>query len=523
MTDSNKKISWRRIDQAEYLTLLANPRKRYLVTLSKILLPFILLCGFLFLFGIIWIKKHFSDVTLDMMILQLRMPLQGTGGKYFYSFILQALLPGLGSTIVILIIGRLIRRQEHALYAGSLALFPNRGLSMILAVIFTAVSFGQAGTAVKLPQYLASRSVRSDFIRQHYITPTADHLIFPDQKRNLIYIYLESMESSFLSTNQGGLMNQDIMPELYDIARNHISFSDQERVGGAVPLPGMGVTSAGMVAQTAGIPLFLPADWKGEDAREIFIRSTVTLGDILAEQGYEQYLMVGSDAAFGARDQYYTAHGNAHILDLASARESGVIAPDYDNHFWGMEDQHLYEYAKQELRTIARQEKPFAFTMLTSDTHFPDGYVCDLCREEFGDQYSDVLACASRQAEDFILWLQEQDFYENTTIIITGDHLSMNTDYFHRNHLDINQRRVYNAFINSAGAAPVQTKNRMFASIDMFPTTLASLGVEIKGDRLGLGTNLFSDKPTLLEMYGYDFINAELSREPEHYNDTFNQ
>ena len=35
--------------------------------------------------------------------------------------------------------------------------------------------------------------------------------------------------------------------------------------------------------------------------------------------------------------------------------------------------------------------------------------------------------------------------------------------------------------------------------MDMFPTTLASLGAVIDGDRLGLGTNLFSDKPTLAE------------------------
>ena len=84
------------------------------------------------------------------------------------------------------------------------------------------------------------------------------------------------------------------------------------------------------------------------------------------------------------------------------------------------------------------------------------------------------------------------------------------------------QRRVYNAFINTADITPVQTKNRMFASIDLFPSTLAALGVEIKGDRLGLGTNLFSDKPTILEMYGYDVVNAELSKKSDYYTQTFN-
>ena len=36
----------------------------------------------------------------------------------------------------------------------------------------------------------------------------------------------------------------------------------------------------------------------------------------------------------------------------------------------------------------------------------------------------------------------------------------------------------------------------------MFPTLLASIGVKIEGDRLGLGTNLFSGKPTLFEQNG---------------------
>ena len=49
----------------------------------------------------------------------------------------------------------------------------------------------------------------------------------------------------------------------------------------------------------------------------------------------------------------------------------------------------------------------------------------------------------------------------------------------------------------------------------MFPTTLASLGVEIKGERLGLGTNLFSEMPTFVELYGTDYVNGELLKESE--------
>lgn len=46
----------------------------------------------------------------------------------------------------------------------------------------------------------------------------------------------------------------------------------------------------------------------------------------------------------------------------------------------------------------------------------------------------------------------------------------------------------------------------------MFPTTLAAMGVEIEGDQLGLGVNLFSEKKTLIEQNGFDVMTAEFNK-----------
>ena len=80
---------------------------------------------------------------------------------------------------------------------------------------------------------------------------------------------------------------------------------------------------------------------------------------------------------------------------------------------------------------------------------------------------------------------------------------------------DYANRRIYNAIINSAIEAK-NTKNRKFTSLDFYPTTLASMGVKIEGNQLGLGVNLFSDKPTLLEKY--ENFNEELSKKSTFYN-----
>ena len=43
------------------------------------------------------------------------------------------------------------------------------------------------------------------------------------------------------------------------------------------------------------------------------------------------------------------------------------------------------------------------------------------------------------------------------------------------------------------------------------------MGCTIEGDRLGLGVNLFSDRPTLAEEWGYDRFNSELSKASDYY------
>ena len=56
-----------------------------------------------------------------------------------------------------------------------------------------------------------------------------------------------------------------------------------------------------------------------------------------------------------------------------------------------MEDKYLYEYAKQELMKIAAEKKPFNFTILTVDTHHTDGYICELCDDEYPERFTNVI------------------------------------------------------------------------------------------------------------------------------------
>ena len=115
------------------------------------------------------------------------------------------------------------------------------------------------------------------------------------------------------------------------------------------------------------------------------------------------------------------------------------------------------------------------------DTHFEDGYICEDCQDTYeSDQYANVIACSSKQVGEFVKWVQEQAFYENTTIVISGDHPTMDSDFCEDVDKSYN-RKVFTTYINSAVEVKGDTY-RQYSTFDNFPTTLASLGVEIEGN-----------------------------------------
>ena len=268
----------------------------------------------------------------------------------------------------------------------------------------------------------------------------------------------------------------------------------------------------GLFAQTSGLPLQVSIDVNSMDTQEHFFPGVVTLGDILEDEGYSQSLLFGTDATFGGRRLYFTDHGNYDIIDYNYALETGMIPEGYKV-WWGFEDHKLFQFAEERLTELYEIGQPFNLTMLTVDTHFEDGAPCEYCPDKYGEQYANVMACSSRHLDDFIKWVQRQPFYENTTIVICGDHPTMDSDFCQDVPADY-QRRVYTAYINS-GAELKNTTERVYSVFDQFPTTLASLGVSIEGERLGMGTNLFSDEMTLTELYGLNLVKSELSRNSE--------
>ena len=155
------------------------------------------------------------------------------------------------------------------------------------------------------------------------------------------------------------------------------------------------------------------------------------------------------------------------------------------------------------------------------DTHFTDGYFCEDCENQFEEQYDNVITCFDKRMSEFMQWMSQQPFMENTTVVLVGDHLTMDNLYAHRNIPADYERTAYNCIVNSAVQTD-NTKNRQYTSFDLFPTMLVAMGCEIPGNRLGLGTNLFSQEQTLLEQFGsLEELNDRLRQYSAYYVEHF--
>ncbi len=373
----------------------------------------------------------------------------------------------------------------------------------------------------------------SNFYEEHYIIqdsfPLQDSIKKPN---NLIIIFAESMESTFsannipMNVNGGGqheynerfhiTSNEDsifspfgeLIPNLTQIALKHTNFSDTNVLGGIMQTNGTGYTIAGIVGYMCGIPLNMPIYTFNQN---IVLNSATCISDILHKKGYNQVMILGSNNIFQGKHYFLISH-NIIDKDVGYYKNIGKLPIDYEVN-WGFEDSTLFTFAKEELIELSATSEPFALYLLTTDTHFqmPHEFVdINIC-PDLENNARNSFTCSDRIIGEFVSWLQQQDFYHNTTIVILGDHLSMRM-------FDANShRRIYNAFINphfSITPTKELTHNRILSHFDITTLILDSIGFRV--EEFGLGRNPLTNK-TLLEINDLNEFNRLITQDSKVY------
>ena len=507
------------MEKENNVTARRNPK-----LITVILCTILLAVAYAAFFAVLWYTVTYGETGFDSVWFTLTGGLDGVQSGLVTSYLIKGLLPTVIFTAVTAFLLFFCPKKDvtTSLFKNKkLKIYPlGRKIKVALALVLSAVLLSSAVIKIGLIDYAIYQLWSSNVFEKYYVDPNTAEIKFPDNKKNLIFISVESLETTYSDKSQGGALNYNLIPNATKLAEENINFSNSYGFGGSASVAGTTWTAGAMVAHTAGIPLKVPLGLQDNAyGKDGFLPGVTTLYEVLRDNGYYQAVMMGCDAHFANSNVYYTQHGVNKIFDYYAARDDKLFPEGYKV-WWGYEDKLLYTYAKQELAKIAEGDKPFAFSIKTADTHHIDGYVCSECKNEYDEQYENVISCADRQLGEFVEWIKAQPFFENTAIVIVGDHTTMDAGYISRNVDEEYERFVYNCIIN-ASATAVNVKNRQFSAMDIFPTTLAAMGCEIKGDRLGLGTNLFSSTPTLLEEMGFKKLDRQMTYKSKYYNKNF--
>ena len=182
-----------------------NKKKETAVLLGCILLLFL---GCLAFFSARWYITEFGDTGFDSILYTLFSEMSGTDSAVIRNFLLTAILPALAAFVVLVLFFWAKRGNGERFYPFT------KKRARILSLVLSCVMLLSAAVTVDLPGYLYYVSQQSTIYQEEYVDPLQAEITFPEEKRNLIYIFLESMENTYMSADVGGALDRNTMPEL---------------------------------------------------------------------------------------------------------------------------------------------------------------------------------------------------------------------------------------------------------------------------------------------------------------------
>jgi phosphoglycerol transferase MdoB-like AlkP superfamily enzyme len=269
--------------------------------------------------------------------------------------------------------------------------------------------------------------------------------------KNVVIVTLESLSSSFMA--HGG-DTRSLTPNLDRLANEGLFLANLHATGNR--------TVRGLEALSLAIPP-LPGHsiiWRKHN------RNMETLGAVLADHGYVNRFMYGGYARFDNMDAYF-AGNHYQPIDRGQfpERHRGF------GNIWGLADEHLYDYALEQMDRDAASGKPFLMHLMTTSNHtpftFPENRI-DLPRGRPGAvKYSDWAVGR------FIEMARAKPWFKDTVFVLVADHCASSKG---RTSLPPENYHIPAIVYSPAHLAP-HTDTRLASQIDLVPSVLDLLGL----------------------------------------------
>lgn len=308
--------------------------------------------------------------------------------------------------------------------------------------------------------------------------------------KNLIMIQAESLQSFAVSLRVNG---REVTPNLNRFAR------DASFTGDLYVQTGLGnsadaefLANAGLYPARSGVAYVRFAD-----------RSYDALPRLLRTHGYAALAMHGDRAGFWNRAHMYPALGFERFVSKKDYEVDEVFG-------LGLSDGSFF---RQSLAMLEAQERPFYAFLVTLSSHYPFGFPELLKAADFdqGDEaegailrsYLAAIHYFDREFGKFIDGLKRSDLYDESVIILYGDHAAIpKWDAASLAKLlgkDLGDERSWRAvntvplMIRVPGAATLpHVRGRALGQIDIPATAASLLGFEFTS---GFGRNIFAPEP----------------------------
>lgn len=327
--------------------------------------------------------------------------------------------------------------------------------------------------------------------------------------KNVIYVSMESLQTFIIDYELNG---QEVTPFLNSLVRDKETFYFDN----LFHQTGQGKTSdAEFMMDTSLFPM---------SQGSVFVNKAQNtyqaMSGILKNKGYTSATFHGNYKTFWNRNEIYKSFGYDYFFDAEYYDMSEENTKNY-----GMKDIPFFEQSMPLLQDLPQ---PFHTKFITLSNHFPfkmDEGDTDFPAGEFGNNnvvnsYFQSAHYMDQALEKFFYDLKAAGLYENTVIVLYGDHygISENHNEAMANVIGKEITPFVNAqlqrvpvFIHVPGVkgGVVSTYG---GQVDIMPTVLHLLGIDTK-DFLQLGSDLLSPQHNqVVPFRNGDFVSPEVTK-----------
>ena len=172
-------------------------KHKIILVIGLALSTILALLASLLAFSAKWMFKTWTNLTMDELVYHLTAPLEGTNTDMIKDYCNECAVPAI--LILGCILFAIAANRKHAGILKKIAIVCSAG-----AVAVTGITVGVTWSGLDISNYMKGQSTYSTFIDDNYVDPSSVNITFPEQKRNLIYIFLESMEMTYADKENGG-------------------------------------------------------------------------------------------------------------------------------------------------------------------------------------------------------------------------------------------------------------------------------------------------------------------------------